>query len=55
MTSRENDNPSHEEEDAVILPSMQTGKDSAQPNSCEPKEDSQSTQKQENGLVVPVG
>lgn len=55
MTSRENDNPSHEEEDAVILPSMQTGKDSSPPNSCEPKEDSQSTQKQENGLVVPVG
>lgn len=55
MTSRENDNPGHEEEDAVILPSMQTGKDSSPPNSCEPKEDSQSTQKQENGLVVPVG
>lgn len=55
MTSRENDNPGHEEEDSVILPSMQTGKDSSPPNSCEPKEDSQSTQKQENGLVVPVG
>ncbi|XP_057645601.1 transcription factor TFIIIB component B'' homolog isoform X5 [Chionomys nivalis] len=55
MTSRENDNPRQEEEDAVILPSMQTGKDSSLPNSCEPKEDLQSTQKQENGLVVPVG
>ncbi|XP_013205129.1 transcription factor TFIIIB component B'' homolog isoform X5 [Microtus ochrogaster] len=55
MTSRENDNPRQEEVDAVILPSMQTGKDSSIPDSCEPKEDSQSTQKQENGLVVPVG
>ncbi|XP_075832340.1 transcription factor TFIIIB component B'' homolog isoform X4 [Microtus pennsylvanicus] len=55
MTSRENDNPRQEEVDAVILPSMQTGKDSSIPDSCEPKEDSQSIQKQENGLVVPVG
>ncbi|KAH0506432.1 Transcription factor TFIIIB component B''-like protein [Microtus ochrogaster] len=55
MTSRENDNPRQEKVDAVILSSMQTGKDSSIPDSCEPKEDSQSTQKQENGLVVPVG
>lgn len=55
MTSRENDKPCQEEVDAVILPSMQTGKDSSPPDSCEPKADSQSTQKQENGLIVPVG
>ncbi|XP_059132277.1 transcription factor TFIIIB component B'' homolog [Peromyscus eremicus] len=54
MASRENDKLGHEEE-AVILPCMQTEKDSSLPNSCEPKEDSQLTQNQENGLVVPIG
>ncbi|XP_040584827.1 transcription factor TFIIIB component B'' homolog isoform X3 [Mesocricetus auratus] len=53
MASRENDNSGPEEE-AVILPCIQTEKDSSPPNSCEPKEDSL-TQNQENGLVVPIG
>lgn len=54
MASRENDKLGHEEE-AVILPCIQTEKDSSLPISCEPKEDSQLTQNQENGLVVSIG
>ncbi|XP_036062671.1 transcription factor TFIIIB component B'' homolog isoform X2 [Onychomys torridus] len=54
MASRENDKSGHEEE-AAILPCIRTEKDSSPPNSCDPKEDSQLTQNQENGLVVPVG
>ncbi|KAL1783607.1 transcription factor TFIIIB component B-like isoform X2 [Sigmodon hispidus] len=54
LASRENDKSGHEEE-AVILPCIQTEKDSSLPKSCDPKEDSQLTQDQENGLVVLTG
>ncbi|XP_027257434.1 transcription factor TFIIIB component B'' homolog isoform X2 [Cricetulus griseus] len=56
MAPRENDNSGPQEE-AVILPCIQTEKNSSLSNSCEPKEDSQLThnQEKENGLVVPIG
>lgn len=56
MASRENDKSGHEEEEeAAILPCTQTEKDASPPNSSEPKEGSQLTPNQENGLLVPIG
>ncbi|XP_051038794.1 transcription factor TFIIIB component B'' homolog [Phodopus roborovskii] len=51
MTSRENDNSGPQEE-AVILPCIQTETDSLPPNLCEPREDSQLTQNQE-AVILP--
>ncbi|XP_057597481.1 transcription factor TFIIIB component B'' homolog isoform X2 [Hippopotamus amphibius kiboko] len=55
MTSRENDKSDHSQEEAVILPCVQTEKDLSPSSSFEPKEESQSTQAQEKELVVSVG
>ncbi|XP_062941990.1 transcription factor TFIIIB component B'' homolog isoform X2 [Cynocephalus volans] len=55
MTSREKGKSGHKEEEAVILPCTQTEKDRSPSHSCKPKEESQSTQAQENGLVDPLG
>lgn len=55
MTSREKDKSSHRQKEAVILPCVQTEKDLSPASSCELKEESQSTQIQEKGLVVFMG
>uniref|UniRef100_A0A2K5E881 BDP1ral transcription factor IIIB subunit n=1 Tax=Aotus nancymaae TaxID=37293 RepID=A0A2K5E881_AOTNA len=55
MISREKDTSGHRNEEAVILPRIQTENNLSPSNSCEPKEDSQSAQAQENDLVVSVG
>nr|XP_017825360.3 transcription factor TFIIIB component B'' homolog isoform X3 [Callithrix jacchus] len=55
MISREKDTSGHRNEEAVILPCIQTENNLSPSNSCEPKEDSQSAQAQENDFVVSVG
>ncbi|KAM4871128.1 transcription factor TFIIIB component B'' homolog isoform X1 [Urocitellus parryii] len=55
ITSREKDKSGHKKEETVTLPCIQTEKDTSPSNSHEPKEESQSTQTQENELVVPTG
>ncbi|KAL0628144.1 Transcription factor TFIIIB component B''-like protein [Plecturocebus cupreus] len=55
MISREKDTSGHRNEEAVILPCIQTEKNLLPSNSCETKEESQSAQAQENDLVVSVG
>ncbi|XP_017383085.1 transcription factor TFIIIB component B'' homolog isoform X2 [Cebus imitator] len=55
MISREKDTSGHRNEEAVILPCVQTENNLSPSNSREPKEDSQSAQAQENDLVVSVG
>ncbi|XP_059948995.1 transcription factor TFIIIB component B'' homolog isoform X2 [Mesoplodon densirostris] len=55
MTSTEKDKSDHSQEEAVILPYVQTEKDLSPSSSCEPIEESQSTQAQEKELVVSMG
>lgn len=55
MTSREKDKSGHGENEAMILPCIQTEKDLSPSSSCEPKEESQSAQVQKKELVVSTG
>ncbi|XP_007176014.2 transcription factor TFIIIB component B'' homolog isoform X4 [Balaenoptera acutorostrata] len=55
MTSTEKDKSDHSQEEAVILPCVQTEKDLSPSSSCEPIKESQSTQAQEKELVVSMG
>lgn len=55
MASTEKDKSDHSQEEAVILPYVQTEKDLSPSSSCEPIEETQSTQAQEKELVVSMG
>ncbi|XP_066887210.1 transcription factor TFIIIB component B'' homolog isoform X3 [Kogia breviceps] len=55
MTSTEKDKSDHSQEEAVILPYVQTEKNLSPSSSCEPIEETQSTQAQEKELVVSMG
>ncbi|XP_054434450.1 transcription factor TFIIIB component B'' homolog isoform X2 [Pteronotus mesoamericanus] len=55
MTSREKDKSGHRQEEAVILPCVQTEKNLLPSSPCEAKEESQSTQAQEKELLVSMG
>ncbi|EPY80891.1 hypothetical protein CB1_000781013 [Camelus ferus] len=55
MTSRESDKSVCRQEEAVVLPCLQTEKDFSPSSSCERKEESQSTHAQEKKLVVSMG
>ncbi|XP_074184954.1 transcription factor TFIIIB component B'' homolog isoform X2 [Rhinolophus sinicus] len=55
MTSKEKDKSGHGENEAMILPCIQTEKDLSPSSSCEPKEKSQSAQVQKKELVVSTG